>query len=97
MQMTQKERAIIKALAKFQEKGFTEISLDDVCAAVYTRHNVLVKKPRSWRNAMAATIRNLSAKVEREGCRLRRVSRLGTKAKAVYEFRGGFAKFLQSR
>jgi hypothetical protein len=94
MKTTEKERAIIRALIDMQKGKQSSTDIEELGYYLYEIWQL--PKPTWWRSAMAATLRNLSSKVEHEGCRLRRVSKLGRGAKGRYQFNGNFAGLLRA-
>lgn len=92
--MTRKEEAIIRALCRWSLAGKQAFSLDEICSAVY-RKDALGDPPNHYRSAMAATLRNLSAKSRDQGLRLKRTSGIGRGATGRYEFGGDFSLMLK--
>lgn len=95
MRMTDKERAIIDFIIIAQRNEKSEAKLTEIADYIYSKRSKkpLLERPENWRTAMSGTLRNLSSKVEKKGCRLRRTSSLGRGRPAVYQFMGNFAKF----
>lgn len=93
MRLTSKEFRIMTALIAWSAQRDEQFTLDNMANTIYEEAGVT--RPKTWRSALAYTLRNLGSKVERQGCRLRRVSRLGRSGKGIYQFKGDFAKFIQ--
>lgn len=95
MRLTAKEIAIIEHVVEKQNQGLHETTVDALLEKVYS--DASINKPGFPRQAMNSTLRNLGAKLRREGFRFRRESQIGRGNKGTYQFYGDFAELLKSK
>jgi hypothetical protein len=96
MRMSEKESNIILVIHEMMNAKKTTATLDEIGEQLYRAD--ADAKPKHWKAALAATLRNLSSKVAKygRGTKINRTSPLGRGAKGEYKFVGDFSQFLKS-